>query len=130
MRNLIHRWIQLGHFFQNQGTFFKFRKRAGQTSPNPPSNYVLVINYIIGSSQSQLCKNDSCSVKLQRGPLDHNPRKIHVEDSWIRILQSNSKCLLLNDKQMSHDILLSLLEEIQNTKKMNTPESKERKFEK
>ena len=32
---------------------------------------------------------------------------------------------------MSHELLLSLLDEIrQNTKKMNTRESKERKFEK
>ena len=31
---------------------------------------------------------------------------------------------------MSHEILFSLLDEIQNTKKMNTRESKERKFEK
>ena len=62
--------------------------------------------------------------------LDHNPRKIPVEDSWIIILQNNSKCLLLNDKQMPHEILFSLLDEIQNTKKMKTRESKERKFEK
>ena len=54
---------------------------------------------MIGSSHSQLCKKNSCSVKLQGGPLDHNPRKIPVEDSWIIILQNNSKCLLLNDKQ-------------------------------
>ena len=45
------------------------------------------------------------------------------------ILQSNSKCLLLNDKQMPHEILFSLLDEIQNSIKMNTQESKERKFE-
>ena len=31
---------------------------------------------------------------------------------------------------MPHEILFSLLEEIQNTKKINTRESKERKFEK
>ena len=31
---------------------------------------------------------------------------------------------------MSHEILFRLLDEIQNTKKMNTLESKERKFEK
>ena len=79
---------------------------------------------MIGSSHSQLCKKNSCSVKLQGGPLDHNPRKIPVENSWIIILQNNSKCLLLNDKQMPHEILFCLLEEIQNTKKM------ERKFEK
>ena len=30
-------------------------------------------------------------VKLQGGPLDHNPRKIPVEDSLIIILQNNSK---------------------------------------
>ena len=50
------------------------------------------------SSHSQLCKKNSCSVKLQGGTLDHNPRKIPVENSWIIILQNNSKCLLLNDK--------------------------------
>ena len=47
------------------------------------------------------------------------------------ILQNNSTCLLLNDKQMLHGILFSLLQlldEIQNTKNMKTPESKERKF--
>ena len=85
---------------------------------------------MIGSSHSQLCKKNSCSVKLQGGPLDHNPRKIPVENSWIIILQNNSKCLLLNDKQMPHEILFSYLDETQNTKKMNTRESKERKFEK
>ena len=31
---------------------------------------------------------------------------------------------------MSHEILFRLLDEIQNTKKMNTLESKERKFKK
>ena len=48
------------------------------------------------------------------------------------ILQNNAKCLLLNDKQMllKDEILLSLLGEIQNTKKVKTRESKERKFEK
>ena len=48
------------------------------------------------------------------------------------ILQNNAKCLLLNDKQMllNDEILLSLLGEIQNTKKVKTRESKERKFEK
>ena len=117
-------------FSKIRALFFKFRENAGETSPPPPSSYAPVINYIIGSSQSQLCKNNSCSVKLQGGPLDHNPRKIHVEDSWIIILRNNSKCLLLNDKQVSHDILFNLLEEIQNTKKRNTSESKERKFEK
>ena len=88
---------------------------------------------MIGSTHSQLCKKTSYSVKLQGGPLDHNPRKIPVENSWIIILQNNSKCLLLNDKQMPHEILfnlLRLLDEIQNTKKMKTQESKERKFEK
>ena len=55
----------------------------------------------------------SCSVKLQGGPLDHNPRKILAEDSWIIISQNNSKCLLLNDKQMPHDKLFSW----RNTKK-------------
>ena len=86
---------------------------------------------MIGSSHSQLCKKNSCSVKLQGGPLDHNPRKIPVENSWIIILQNNSKCLVLNDKQMPHEILFwDVVDETQNTKKMNTRESKERKFEK
>ena len=83
-----------------------------------------------GSSHSQLCKKNSCSIKLQGGPLNHNPRKVPMEDSWIIILQNSSKYLLLNNKQMPHEIPFSLLDEIQNTKKMNTRESKERKFEK
>ena len=41
---------------------------------------------------------------------------IPMEDSWIITWQNNSKFLLLNDKQMPHEILLSLLDEIQNTK--------------
>ena len=88
---------------------------------------------MIGSSHSQLCKKNSCFVKLQGGPLDHTLGKLPVKNSWIIILQNNSKCLLLNDKQMPHEILFSLLQlldEIQNTKKMKTRESKERKFEK
>ena len=44
------------------------------------------------------------------------------------MLQNSSKCLFLNDKQMALEILFSLLEEIQNTKKMNT--LSERKFKK
>ena len=84
---------------------------------------------MIGSSHAQLCKKNSCSVKLQGGYLDHNPREIPVKDSWIIILQNNSKYLLLNDKQMPHEILFSLLDEIQSTIKINTGESKERKFE-
>ena len=83
---------------------------------------------MIGRSHTQLCKKNSCSVKFQGGLLDHNPRKMSLEDSWI-ILQNDSKCLLLNDKQIPHKILFSLLEEIQNTIKMNIQESKERKFE-
>ena len=88
---------------------------------------------MIGRSHLQLCKKNSCSVKLQGGPLDYNPRKIPVENSWMIILQNNSTCLYLNDKQMPDEILLSLLQlldEIQNTKMMKTQESKERKFEK
>ena len=46
------------------------------------------------------------------------------------ILQNNSKCLLLNGKQIPQEMLFSLLDEIQNTKKMNKRESKERKFKK
>ena len=53
---------------------------------------------MIRSSHSQLCKKNSCSVKLQGEPLDHNLRKIPVQGSWIKILWSNSKCLLLNKK--------------------------------
>ena len=54
---------------------------------------------MIGSSHPQLRKKNRCFVKLQGEPLNHNARKIPVEDSWIIILQNNSKCLLLNDKQ-------------------------------
>ena len=42
---------------------------------------------------------------------------------------NNFKRLLLNDKEMSYEILFILLDEIQNTIKMNTRESEERKFE-
>ena len=63
-------------------------------------------------------------------PLDHNPRKIPVDDTLIIVLQINIKFLLLNDTQMPHKILSSLLDKIQNTKKLNTRESKERTFEK
>ena len=65
---------------------------------------------MIGSSHSQLRKKKSCSVKFQGGLLDHNPRKILVENSWIIILQNNSKSLFSNDKQMPHEILFSLLQ--------------------
>ena len=51
-----------------------------------------------GGSHSQLCKKNSFSAKLQGGPIDHNLRKTPVENSWIKILQNNSKCLLWNDK--------------------------------
>ena len=84
---------------------------------------------MIGRSHTQLCKKNSCSVKFQDALLDHNPRKMSLEDSWIIILQNDSKCLLLNDKQLPHKILFSLLEERQNTIKMNIRGSKERKFE-
>ena len=67
---------------------------------------------MIGSNHSKLCKKNSYSVKLQGGTLDHNPRKIPMEDNWMIILQYNPKCLLLNDKQMSQEILFSLLDEI------------------
>ena len=88
---------------------------------------------MIGSSHSQLCKKNSCSVKLRGGTLDHNPRKIPVENSRIIILQNIFTCLILNDKQMLHEILLNLLQlldKLQNTQKMKTQQSKERKFEK
>ena len=88
---------------------------------------------MIGSSHSQLCKKNSCFVKLQGGQLDYNPRKIPVGNCWIIILQNNSKWLLLYNKQMPHEILFSILQllnEIENTKKMKTRESKESKFEK
>ena len=90
-----------------------------------------LINWMIGSSNSQLYNKNSCSVKFQCRPLDHNPRNVSVENTWLIILQNNSKYLFLNDKQMPHKLLYSLLhllEEIQNTKKMKTRESKERKF--
>ena len=74
---------------------------------------------MIGSSHSQLWEKNSCSVELWGGPLDHNPRKIPVEDGRIVISQNKSKCLLLNDKQMPQEILFSLLDKKQNTKKMN-----------
>ena len=35
---------------------------------------------MIGSSHLQLCKKNIGFVKLKSGPLDHNPRKISVED--------------------------------------------------
>ena len=72
---------------------------------------------MIGSNDSQLSKKNSCSVKLQDGPLDSNPRKIPVEDSQMIMLQNTSKCMLLNDKQMLQKILFGLLDQIQNTKK-------------
>ena len=92
----------------------------------------LLIKWLEAAIHSCARKN-SCSVKLQGGPLNHNPRKIPVKNSWIIILQNNSKCLLLNDKQVPHEILFNLLQlfdEIQNTKKVKTRESKERRFEK
>ena len=89
------------------------------------SNFLIaLINWMIGSSHSQLCKKNSCSVKLPRGLLDHKPRKIPMEDSWTIILHNKSKYLLLNDKQMPHKILFSLLDEIQNIIKVNARESK------
>ena len=76
-----------------------------------PNFLIVLINWMIGSSHSQLCKKNRCSVKMQGGPLDYNPRKKPMENSWIIIiLQNNSKCLLLNDKQMPHKILFSLLQ--------------------
>ena len=81
---------------------------------------------MIGSSLSKLRKENSCSVKLQGGPPDHNPGEIPVEDGWIIILRNNSKWLLSNDKQMPHEIMFTLLDEIQNTKKMNTRGLKEK----
>ena len=74
-------------------------------------------------------KKNSCSVKLWGGPRDHDPRKIPVKERWIIILQNNSKCLLLNVKQIPYQIQFSLLDEIQNTKKMNTQKSKEKRIE-
>ena len=104
---------------------------------------------IFGSSHLQLCKKNSCSVKLQGWPFDHNSRKIPVENGWIIISQNNFKCLLLSDKQMLHEIMFILLQKQSYTffyrtppvaasfvrrntkhKKDETRESKERKFEK
>ena len=70
-----------------------------------------------------------CTYYLNDGTSDYNPRKIHM-DSWVIILQNKSKYLLLNDRQIPHQKLFSLLDEIQDIKKMNTRELKERKLEK
>ena len=80
---------------------------------------------MIGSSHAQLCKKNSCSIKLQGGPLDHTLGRTHswpypLEDTWVLILQNNSKCVLLNDNQMPHEILFSLLDKIQNNKNEHT----------
>ena len=39
-----------------------------------------LIKQMIGSRHSQLCKKSSCSVKLQDGLSDHNPRRIPAHD--------------------------------------------------
>ena len=52
-----------------------------------------------------------------------------MEYNSILILQNNSKWLLLNDRQIQHEILSSLFDEIQNAIKMNTRKWKETKFE-
>ena len=44
-------------------------------------------------------------------------QKKPVEDSYIIILQNNSKYLLLKDKKMPHEILFNLLDKIKNIKK-------------
>ena len=54
---------------------------------------------MVQSSHSQLCKINSCFVKLDGGPLDHNSGKVLVENSRILILQNNFKNLFLNDKK-------------------------------
>ena len=36
MKNLTQRWTQSGPFFQKSGHFFRFSKRAGETSPITP----------------------------------------------------------------------------------------------
>ena len=84
---------------------------------------------MIRRSHSKLRKKNSCSVKLWGGRRDHDPRKIPVEERWIIVLQNNSKCLLLNGKQIPYQIQFSLLDEIQNTKKMNAGKSKEKRIE-
>ena len=54
-----------------------------------------------------------------------------MEDSWIRILQNNFKCLLLNDKQTNATrYTVQFVRQNIKHKKINTRESKERKFEK
>ena len=83
---------------------------------------------MIGSSHSQLCKKSSYSVKLQSGPLDHNPRKIPMGDCWIIILQNNSKCLLLNNNATRDTV--QFVRRNTKHKKVEHRESKERKFEK
>ena len=50
---------------------------------------------MIESSNSKPPKKNSWSVKLEGEYFDNNLRKIPVEDSLIKILQSNSKWLLL-----------------------------------
>ena len=76
----------------------------------------------------QNCAKNSYFVKLQGGAVNHNPRKIPMEDSSIIILENNSKCLLLTDKQMPHENCSDCQTKYK-TKRMNTRESKERKFE-
>ena len=46
MESLAQRWIHSGSFFQNQGTFFDFKKRAGEASP-------LLARLILHSSKQQ-----------------------------------------------------------------------------
>ena len=47
MESLAQRWIHSGSFFQNQGTFFDFKKRAGEASP-------LLARLILHSSKQRL----------------------------------------------------------------------------
>ena len=79
---------------------------------------------MIESSHSQLCNKNSCSVKLQGEPLEHNPRTVNsscllncTENEFQflvknimnlaifcqpAVLQNNSRCLLLNDTNKCH----------------------------
>ena len=50
-----------------------------KTSKNFASLVALTFLPDLISSYSQLWKKNSCSVKLQGAPLDHNPRKIPLE---------------------------------------------------
>ena len=45
MRNLPHKWIQSGHFFQNQGTFLNFLKKGQVRRLRPPRRLSCCISH-------------------------------------------------------------------------------------